>query len=145
MDSLEAVIGLSIALRNNEIEKVKEDVNIINNDIDNLIQRFDIQDKDIGAYFSLYDIFSQVDNESVDYAIESLASLKENKKDKIKWYKKIKKLVTTKDMAQITSVLEDIFQLEKINDYQIEGIIRLINIVQKYKYFISLKERVEQI
>lgn len=147
-NALDNIIDLNIAVQSKDMQKIKELVPIINSQLDSLVDRFNFQDKTvIGDYFGLTDLVLAIaDKDITEYIIDNFKGFSEIYKDKIKWLSKINSAIFNREGAQTPEeILAEFFNsTEKIKDYQYNGIIRLINLTQRYDLFKSLKEKGEQ-
>lgn len=147
-NALDNIIDLNIAVQQKDMVKIKELVPIINSQLDELVVRFNFQDKTvIGDYFGLTDLLLNIaDKDITKYVIDNFEGFSEIYKDKMKWLSRINSVILHRDGAETPGeiLIEFFNSTEKIKDYQYNGIIRLINLTQKYDLFKKLKEKGEQ-
>lgn len=146
-NSLDNIIDLNIAIQQKDLEKIKELIPVLNSQLDSLVSRFELQDKGVvGDYFGLTDLLLNIaDDEITDYLIENFNGFSDKFKNRIKWLSKVNSAIFKRAGAQtIEEILKDFFDsTEPIEDYQYNGVFRLINITQKYDLFQKLKEKGE--
>lgn len=141
-DALNNIIDLNIAIQEDNLEKAKALVTELNTQLDDLRERFEIpNDQDICNFFSFQLVFENYNNDTRNYVIDNFLGLDEELRKIYQWFREIDGLIDTPTLESANTLLDKIFLQEKIEDYKISAIIRLINYTQRYDLFTSLKEK----
>lgn len=143
-DVLDAIIDLNDSIVNNDLELAKSSVEIINNDQEDLKDRFDINEVDIGSYFGMYDLIYRFLNDATEYVLNNLKGLDESLRTKCLWSLKTSKLIENRDNTAIIEFIKNTINNEStLKDYQRITLMRMINICQDYDLFALLKGKGE--
>lgn len=141
-DALNNIIDLNIAIQEDNLEKAKTLVAELNTQLDDLRERFEIPDnQDICNYFSFQLVFENNHNNTRNYVIDNFLGLDEELRKIYQWFREIDGLIDTPTLESSNALLNKVFSQDKIEDYKISAIIRLINYTQRYDLFTSLKEK----
>lgn len=144
VDVLDSIIDLNTAITEDDLEKAKDAVQNINEHMDELKERFEILDDDIGTYFGFYDTITKSSNDTGLYILNNLNGLKELYKNKIKWSIETTKLIAQRDNEILSNFVKETLNDNSLTlqDYQYVTLIRMINISQDYSLFALLKESI---
>lgn len=141
-DALNNIIDLNIAIQEDNLEKAKVLITELNTQLDDLRERFEIpNNQDICNFFSFQLVFENYNNDTRNYVIDNFLGLDEELRKIYQWFREIDGLINTPTLESANTLLDKIFLQEKIEDYKISAIIRLINYTQRYDLFTSLKEK----
>lgn len=141
---IDNIIDLNIAVKEKNLDDIKILVPIVNSQLDVLEKNFELSSKEeVGGYFGLTDLLLNIaDIEITEYIVENFKGLSKEFGDKIKWTTKINKAIFDFDSKNRNAILDEFFASDlPVEKYQYNGIIRLINITQRYELFEKLKEK----
>ena len=143
-DVLDAIIDLNNSIVNNDLELAKSSIEIINDDQEDLKDRFDINEADLGSYFGMYDLMYRFLNDTTEYTLKNLKGLEKDLKARCLWVLETSKIIENKDNSAIIAFIKNTINKEdELKDYQRVTLLRMINICQDYDLFALLKGKGE--
>lgn len=140
-DALNNIIDLNTAIQEDNLEKAKILVNELNNQIDELKERFEIpEDQDICSYFSLQITFDNFNNNTRNYVLENFKGINPETQKIFLWFNKVNSLFDKAAKSEMVEVLEEALS-STVEKFQVSSIFRMINYTQRYDLFKILKEK----
>lgn len=142
-DALDSIIELNTAIANDDLEKTKVLVDNINQNIDNLHERFGVQNNICGT-MGVYETFHNFLNNSTLYAIENLNDVDSQTLIDLKDAINFNSVIESGDKEKAHELLIDLLNRDKYPPIRIASITRLINFTQDYSLFNKLREQVDK-
>ena len=142
-DALDSIIELNIAIANNDLKRTKVLVDNINQNIDNLHERFGVQNNICGT-MGVYTTFHNFLNNSTLYAIENLNDVDSQTLIDLKDAINFNSVIENGDKEKAHELLIDLLNRDKYPPTRIASITRLINFTQDYSLFNKLREQVDK-
>lgn len=140
-DALDSIIELNTAIANDDLERTKVLVDNINQNIDNLHERFGVENNICGV-MGVYETFNNFLNDSTLYAIENLKDADSLILIELKDIIRFNKIMENNDQEEANKLLNELLTRDGYSAIQIRNITRLINFTQQYELFEKLREKV---
>lgn len=140
-DALDSIIELNTAIANNDLEKTKVLVDNINQNIDDLHERFGVQNNICGT-MGVYETFHSFPNDATLYAIENLKDVDAITLSELKDIIHFNQVMESNNQEKAKELLDEWLQRDGYSVIQIRNITRLINYTQQYDLFKVLREKV---
>ena len=140
-DALDSIIELNTAIANDDLERTKVLVDNINQNIDNLHERFGVQNNICGT-MGVYETFNSFPNDSTLYAIENLKDVDSLILIELKDIIHFNKIMENNDREEASRLPNEPLTQNEYSAIQIRNITRLINFTQQYELFEELRKKV---
>lgn len=130
-----AILDLILAIKEDNLEQVKLNVNILNNNKDVLA---DEGYTSLDGVLSLGEMSQKYNNESLLYVLNNLTLL--NSVERIKWNLMIRDLMKNRNISDIQNFVSTAINNGDITDYRIYSLIQLATNIQDYDLIYTLKQ-----
>lgn len=130
-----AILDLILAIKEDNLEQVKLNVNILNNNKDVLA---DEGYTSLDGVLSLGEMSQKYNNESLLYVLNNLTLL--SSVERIKWNLMIRNLMKNRNISDIQNFVNTAINNEDITDYKIYSLIQLATNIQDYDLIYTLKQ-----
>lgn len=130
-----AILDLILGIKDNNLEQVKLNVNILNNSKDVLADEGYTY---LDGTLSLGEMSQKYNNESLLYVLDNLMLL--NNVERIKWSLTIRDLMKNRNALDIQNFINTTINNGNIPDYKFYSLIQLATNIQDYDLIYALKQ-----
>ena len=130
-----AILDLILGIKDNNLEQVKLNVDILNNNKDVLADEGYTY---LDGTLSLGEISQKYNNESLLYVLDNLTLL--NNAERIKWNLTVRDLMKNRNISDIQNFINVAINNGNITNYKFYSLIQLATNIQDYDLIYTLKQ-----